>query len=444
MKYRHLFTPETVSPSYRTYRSGRILMRIDFFRHMLRVALLRDGERLLPGYHICPDGVSCPVSGRDRLSVEGLEPACPEVTEEGGTVRFTLDGVRFTVELLNFRITAENERGLLYRDRGGLAYNFAHELGDGSAHFTDRFPDQRIFGLGDKCGHVNKTGRSFVLGAGDAMGFRAECSDPLYKYFPFYICAHAAGSYGLFYDTHSLGRFNFGEEHDNYFEPFNSARFEEENLVFYLFTGSVREIIRRFSRLTGTAAPVPEWAFRYCGSTMDYTDAPDADRRLRGFLEQCDGCGIRPGGFYLSSGYTSIGEKRCVFHWNREKIPDPAGLSAHFRAHGAELVANVKPAFLTDHPLYPRIAEHGWFLYDRDRKPALFPFWGGFASLLDFTNPGAYEFWKCCVKEHLVSYGIRSIWNDNNEYTVQDREILAFGFGQEVPARLIRPVFPYL
>ena len=95
---------------------------------------------------------------------------------------------------------------------------------------------------------------------------------------------------------------------------------------------------------------VPDWAFRYCGSTMEYTDAPDTDARLRGFLSQCEENGIRPGGFYLSSGYTETGGRRCVFCWNSEKIPSPEALAETFDAHGTALIPNVKPAFLTSHP----------------------------------------------------------------------------------------------
>ncbi|MBQ9593510.1 MAG: hypothetical protein IJR36_06530 [Lachnospiraceae bacterium] len=443
MKFCHEFRCVGEWKSGREYQADGVTMRLDFFEHILRVALVRDGERLLPTWSVSPGG-ECAVEGREKLSADGFAEVCPACAEEDGRLRFCLDDVRFDIELKNFRITAENDRGILYQDRNGLAYNFDHELGDGSVHFTRREEGEQIFGLGDKCGAVNKAGRSFALGTGDAMGFRAESMDPLYKHVPFYICVNSAGSYGLYYDTYSGGRIDFGQEHDNYFEPFSSIRFEEENMVFYLILGTPMEIIRRFNAMCGGIAPVPGWAFRYCGSTMDYTDAPDADARLRGFVEKCEENEIPCGGFYLSSGYTQIGEKRCVFHWNTEKIPSPEGLAAYFREHGMYFLPNIKPAFLTDHPFYERIAENGWFLHYADGAPAVFPFWGGMASYLDFTNPGAYAFWRDCVREQLVEKGYQDIWNDNNEYDVWDKDVLACGFGEEVPARLIRPVFSYL
>ncbi len=109
-----------------------------------------------------------------------------------------------------------------------------------------------------------------------------------------------------------------------------------------------------------------------------------------------------------------------------------------------KIIPNVKPAFLDDHPLYEQIARNGWFLHYPDGTPARFPFWGGNASYLDFTNPGAYDFWKNCVKEVLVDRGYDDIWNDNNEYDIFDKDVYAHGFGKEIPARLIKPLFSFL
>lgn len=387
MKFDHRFSLIEAAPGHRIYGADGVTMRLDFLPHMLRVALIHEGVPLVSTWSVCPAGADVPLAGRDKLSLDGFAPLAPAVTEGDGALSFALDGVYFSIELKNFRISAQTKNGLLYRDRSGLGYNFAGELGTGSVHYVDRFEGEQIFGLGDKCGPVNKAGQRFLLHTGDAMGFRAESSDPLYKHLPFYICRHSGGSYGLFYDTMSSGAVDLGREHDNYFEPFRSVRFEEENLVFYLILGTPWEIVQRFSALTGTAAPVPRWAFSYCGSTMAYTDAPDADRQLRGFVQQCEENAIPCKGFYLSSGYTQIGDRRCVFHWNREKIPSPEGLSAFFRAHGMALVPNVKPAFLTDHPLYDTIAQNGWFLKLPDGSPAQFPFWGGHGQLSRFHGP---------------------------------------------------------
>ena len=76
---------------------------------------------------------------------------------------------------------------------------------------------------------------------------------------------------------------------------------------------------------------------------MRYTDAPDAQQQMNQFVEQCDTHDILCDSFHLSSGYTSIGAKRYVFNWNRDKFPDAKGFVKHYRDHGIRLCANIKP-----------------------------------------------------------------------------------------------------
>lgn len=443
MKFKHQFILDRADKHTRLYRSDGILMRIDFIEDILRVALIKN-EDLLPTFSIDPAHQGTGIRGRDKLSLDGFKLCAPEVHEDHEKLCFRHCGHDFTIDLLNFHITISNDKGILYEDRSGLAYNFDHELGDGSIHYTGRQEGQRIYGLGDKAGPVDKNHQRYKLDTNDSMGYKAKYSDPLYKYLPFYICENQAGSYGIYYDTYSEGEVDFGKEHDNYYEPFNSIHYEEENMVFYILLGSTKQILQKFIQMTGGIGEIPDWAFRYCGSTMEYTDAPDADARLRSFIDNCEKYGIKAGGFYMSSGYTQIKEKRYVFHWNSDKIPDPKALSEHFRKHGLRILPNIKPAFLDDHPMYEEIAKNGWFLHYKDGTAAKFPFWGGNASYLDFTNPEAYAFWKNCVKEILVEQGYENIWNDNNEYDVHDRDVLAHGFGHEIPARWIRSLFSYL
>ncbi len=454
MKFKHQFILKEKNESSRTYRADQSTVRLDFMEHMLRVAILRDGEKLTPTYTVRPrveadpgvgEGLSIfPREGRDKLSTEGFVMASPDITEDDKTVCILLDGHKISIDLFNFKMQVENADGILYHDRDYISYNFDHELGDGSCHYITREGDEHIFGLGDKTGAINKNKRRFRIAASDAMGFDSGSSDPLYKQLPFYICENSVGSFGLYYDTYSNGEMNFGCEINNYYAPYKYFRCDEENLVFYLIFGSVPEILQRFSAMCGPLILPPKWSFTYNGSTMSYTDADDADAQLRGFVDLCEKYGIHAGGFYMSSGYTQIGTKRYVFHWNTDKIPSPEDLAKYYKEHGVDFIPNVKPAFLVNHPLYEKIASKGWFLHYADGTPAIFPFWDDYGSYLDFTNPEAFSFWRDCVKEQLIDKGYENIWNDNNEYDIVDKEVLAHGWDGEIPAHLIRPLFSFL
>ena len=182
---------------------------------------------------------------------------------------------------------------------------------------------------------------------------------------------------------------------------------------------------------------------------MSYTDAPDAQERMRLFLQLCEAHGVPCSSFQLSSGYTSIAGKRYVFHWNRDKFPDPAAFTAEYAAAGLHLAANIKPCLLTDHPQYAACAAAGLFLEDSASSsagpggaptPETSMFWDAVGSHLDFTNPATAEWWRQQVREKLLAVGIGSTWNDNNEWHVDDESAICHGFGSPMPLRLLRPV----
>ena len=437
MKWNHRFTLTKNADTYRIYNSEDNEVRLDFFSHGLRVAIYKKDSYLFPTFSICPGESSLPYDGRSRLDVDGLDL----ISQKDEII---IDDIKVNEDLDNLKISYYKDDKLLFADRDILAYNFEGELGKGSYHYLTREENEIILGLGDKTGNINKAGRCYKMETFDSMGFDANSSDPLYKQVPFYICINSVGSYGLFYDTYSNGEMNFGEEINNYYPPYKYAHFEEDVLVYYVLFGNQAEILSRFSYLIGKPSMPPKWSFKYCASTMTYTDAIDTDKRLYGFLDLIKKYNIDCGGFYLSSGYTQIGDKRYVFNWNKDKIPNPKKLADEFREAGIHFLPNVKPAFLTDHPLYEEIAKKGWFLHYKDGTPAIFPFWGGYASYFDFTNKDAAAFWTECVKKNLVDLGYEAIWNDNNEYDIHDDEVYANGFGHEIKAKLIRPLFSFL
>ena len=437
-QFQHDFSLIEQTDYHCLYRTEGVSARLDFIgESLLRVAILPDGERLLSTYSVCPTG-EMPREGRGKLSLEGFPRFAPVRESE-----FTFSWSEYHLEIQpnNLQITLTQNGGILLQDRAPMGYNLGGEYGQGARHYLVREAGERIFGLGDKSGTLNKAGRRFRLDSKDAMGYDAASSDPLYQHVPFYICQNRAGFVGVYYDTHANCAFDFGQELSNYTGAYRSFEGTERSLVYYILLGTLPQIVSQFSALTGGTAFLPRRALLYAGSTMTYTDAPDADAQLRAFADECDARGFACGGFYLSSGYTSIGEKRYVFHWNNEKIPNPKALAAYFRARGIELIANIKPVFLTDHPLYDELAREGCFLILPDGSPALTPFWGGLGSWLDFTNSRACDFWREQVIKQLLDNGIASTWNDNNEFEVLDSNVLANGLGAPYPACIEKAAF---
>lgn len=445
MKFNHSFTLLEADKASRLYSCGDSMARLDFLSGtMLRVALYKNNDRLLNTYNICPDG-QISVKGRSRLDINGFELYSPSVKSENGCECFTLEnGVEIKLNLHNFILSYYKNSERLFSDRAPLAYNFGGEFGRDRIHYITRETDEKIFGLGDKGGELNKSGRAFRLETVDSMGFNAEMSDPLYKHIPFYICENSVSCYGIFYDSSATSDINFGAEHNNYYEHYKYFQTEDNCLVYYVFFGDKLDILKQFSRLVGKQAFPPKWSFDYCASTMAYTDAPDSEVQMRAFVDRLKELDLNCRGFYLSSGYTSIGDQRFVFNWNYDKFPSPRAFVDFYNQNNINIIPNIKPAFLENHPMYEELKEKGYFVKNSDGTPFVTQFWDGLGSYLDFTNEGAYAFWVQQVTEKLLDNGIVCTWNDNNEFDIRDDDAVADGFGESAPAGRIRPDLTYL
>jgi alpha-glucosidase len=445
-KFNHDFTLKDSSDVSRIYASDDNIARIDFISDScIRVAMYKNGADILPTFAVSPDN-DLLIKGRDRLSLDGFDMSRPICIKTTNGESFTLgNAVKINLDLHNFTLSYEVDGKVLFSDRKPLAYNIDGEFGRESYHYITREKTEKIYGLGDKSGNLNKSGRSFRIECSDAMGYDAKESDPLYKHLPFYICENSVGTYGIFYDTSDTSYADFGREINNYYPTYKHFRTEDNCLVYYVFFGGILSVLRQFCSLCGKQPLPPYWSFDYCGSTMAYTDAPDSENQMNGFLSKLRETNLSCGGFYLSSGYTSIGSRRYVFNWNKDKFPQPKQFIENFRSKGINIIPNIKPAFLDSHPLYKEIADKGYFVKDKDGSPFVTEFWDGLGSYIDFTNPDAFDFWGEKVKETLLDYGVTATWNDNNEYDIKSLDAISYGFdGKEVSASRIRPTLTYL
>ena len=418
--------------------------------YLWRVWLMQDGaSRLDRTWLISPDTAPCPMEGRERASRAGF--TCPLVTIRQDDDSLTLTGN--TLRLIVHRplwLEWQEKHGDDWRtiasDRPTGAYQLGHSR-PGIAHYMKLNAGDRYYGLGEKAGTVDRYGKRYQMKSLDAMGYNAETTDPLYKHWPYYQVVNSEGAhYGLYYDNLNTSTFDMGNELDNYHPRYRSYRAEDGDLDYYLIhSTSILDNTRRFVALTGRHTFPPKWSLGYSGSTMSYTDAPDAQHQLQQFIALCREHAIPCDSFQLSSGYTTIGNKRYVFHWNHDKIPDPKALAQTFRDAGIRLAANIKPCLLHDHPRYREAAAKNLFVQDSDSgAPETSMFWDAEGSHLDFTNPATGQWWRDNVKAQLLDVGIVSTWNDNNEYEIWDSDARCHGFGSPIAIRHIRPLMPLL
>ena len=134
-----------------------------------------------------------------------------------------------------------------------------------------------------------------------------------------------------------------------------------------------------------------------------------------------------------------------MFHWNREKFPDPDAINAAFQSAGMRLVANIKPCLLNDHPAFEQVrAANGFVNNQLSGEPVVEPFWDGNGAYLDFTKPQAVAWWQQGLLTQILGRGIDSGWNDNNEYAIQSEEAVSALDGEMRPIHRTRPLHALL
>lgn len=417
---------------------------------IVRVLVLPQGQLQMPRtWTVAPGLENLPTEGRDRFDLSGFSLPAFELTEDGAQLRIRTSAIRLTIALEGFFCQWESQHNGQWQataaDRSTQSYNFGW-WDERVYHYLQRAPGEAYFGLGERAGDANRAGQRYRMCNLDPMGYSARSTDPLYKHIPFYITRKggekdAGLCFGLFYDTLSDCSFDMGREMDNYHGHYRYFVADHGDLDLYYIAGAdPAAITRRYTWLTGRPIFPPRYALGYSGSTMSYTDAPNAQERMGEFLDRCEEHDIPCDSFHLSSGYTSIGPGRYVFHWNRDKFPEPARFVQSYLDRGVRLVPNIKPALLRDHPRFEEARQAGLLVQDPDGQPTAVQFWDGTGAYLDFTNPQTIAWWRQQVTEQLLQFGIPATWNDNNEYEIWSDQARVHGFGTPRAAREVRPL----
>ncbi|CAJ0862661.1 glycoside hydrolase family 31 protein [Ralstonia flatus] len=410
---------------------------------IIRVLVLPQGYLRGPAtWSIAPGGDDTPLEGRDRRDLSGFALPAFALHSDADTLRVETSKIRLSVALAGgfctWQIRGAGGWQTVLNDRPTQAYNFGY-WDEQVYHYVRREPGEMYFGLGERAGDMNRAHQRYEMRNIDAMGYSARTTDPLYKHIPFYVTWQPENrtGFGLFYDTLSDCSFDMGRELDNYHGLYRYFVAPHGDLDYYFIASpdTPLDATRRFTWMTGRPAWMPKWGLGYSGSTMTYTDAPNAQEQMAEFIKGCREHDILCDSFHLSSGYTSIGPKRYVFNWNTDKFPDARGFVQSYLDAGIRLCPNIKPCLLRDHPKFEEAREAGLLICDANGEPAWVQFWDEVGAYLDFTNPKTLDWWKANVKSALLEYGMASTWNDNNEFEVWTPDAFAHGFGKKTPIR---------
>ena len=295
--------------------------------------------------------------GDERTRKDAVVPAVEESENE---IQFATSEVKLVLQKnpIGFKLY-DKEGTLLYSDLEGNP--FVLDSNNRVVHYSRMQEDDCFYGFGEKTGDLNKNNCFLRERATDAMGYNPKKCDTLYKHIPFYIrmARENKKAVGLFYNNFYESVFNMGCEKSNYWPRYTYWQADGGDIDLFLLAGNtIKKVVDNYTLITGRPALLPKRALGYQGSSMYYPELEkDSDDAVIEFIDTIKEEGVPIDGFHLSSGYTSINNKRCVFMWNKERFKDPANYFAEMNKRGAQNVPNVKPGILTCHPWFEEFKE---------------------------------------------------------------------------------------
>ena len=280
--------------------------------------------------------------------------------------------------------------------------------------------DEHVYGFGEKAGRLDKRGpqlggSSLAMWNTDAYGY-GDGSDPLYASVPFFMVLRNGVAHGIFLDNTFRTSFDVGHES----EGLLSFGAEGGELNYYFIYGpSPKQVIERYTALTGRMPLPPRWALGYHQCRYSYYPESRVRSIARSFRERR----IPADTLWLDIHYL---EGYKPFTWDQERFPDPAKLLAELRAQGFRVVTIIDPHPKKQAGYAPYdggvagdhfVKNPDGSLYEGRAWPALAPRDPGASVFPDFSRPATREWWGS-LHRGLLDLGVAGIWNDMNEPAV--------------------------
>ena len=258
-----------------------------------------------------------------------------------------------------------------------------------------------VYGLGERFGPFVKNGQSVDSWNQDG----GTASEQAYKSLPFLV---TDAGFGIF--VNSPGRVSF----EVCSEVVSAVQFSVpgDELEYLVVHGPTpRQIIERYTALTGRPALPPRWSFGLWLSTSFLTDYDEAT--VTHFVD-----GMRERDIPLSvvhfDCYWMKPLQWCDFEWDCDAFPDPEGMLRRMGEKGLRRSAWINPYLGQRSPLFVEAARAGYLVRRADGSVWQTDQWVAGMGLVDFTNPQARAWFAGKVRT-LLDSGIDAVKTDFGE-----------------------------
>ncbi|MBC6461542.1 alpha-xylosidase [Actinomadura sp. HBU206391] len=268
--------------------------------------------------------------------------------------------------------------------------------------------DHHVYGLGERFGPLVKNGQTVDIWNADG----GTASEQAYKNVPFFL---TDGGYGVFVDHPGEVSFEIASE------AVSRAQFsvEGQSLQYFLIYGPTpKEILRKYTALTGRPARLPAWSFGLWLSTSFTTSYDEGT-----VTEFIDGMAERdlPLSVFHFDCFWMREYNWCDFEWDPQTFPDPRGMLGRLKARGLRISLWINPYIAQRSPLFAEGKAHGYLLKRPNGDVWQWDLWQPGMGLVDFTNPEARE-WYASKLDALLDMGVDCFKTDFGERVPTDVE----------------------
>ncbi|WP_206367137.1 glycoside hydrolase family 31 protein [Sphingobacterium sp. SGG-5] len=272
--------------------------------------------------------------------------------------------------------------------------------------------DERIYGLGEKTGPLNRRGRNYKMWNSDKPCYSTQ-EDPLYKSIPFFISSY---NYGVFLDNTYKTEFKFGTESaDSYsFEAPDGAF-----IYYFIYGKDYKDIQKQYIALTGKPIMPPKWAFGFAQSRGLYTKEDQALEIAAEFRKRKIPIDI----IYQDIGWTQWLQD---FEWRKGNYTNPRKMLSQLKEQGFKMILSQDPVVSqANKKQWEEANKLGYFVKDsRTGKAYDMPWpWGGNCGVVDFTLPQVADWWGN-LQQKPIADGASGFWTDMGEPAWSNEEDL--------------------
>ncbi|MFG2002852.1 alpha-xylosidase [Spirillospora sp. NPDC048911] len=326
------------------------------------------------------------------------------------TAELSDDAVTLTSGALSVRVNRGEEWRLDFLAEGrrltgsGFKAMAVIDTDDGGHYVREQLDlgvDHHVYGLGERFGPLVKNGQ--VVDIWNADG--GTNSEQAYKNVPFVL---TNAGYGVFVDHPGRVSFEVASE------VVTRTQFSVEGQslrYFFIYGPTPKEILRKYTALTGRPARLPDWSYGLWLSTS-FTTSYD-EETVSSFI---DGMAERdlPLSVFHFDCFWMREYNWCDFEWDPRVFPDPPGMLRRLKDRGLRICLWINPYIGQRSPLFAEGKARGYLLKRPNGDVWQWDKWQPGCAVVDFTNPEARE-WYVAKLDALLDMGVDSFKTDFGE-----------------------------